>query len=112
MREQEGEEERSDGEAMVFFFCLCGPDFIFFLSQLLLFSLSLSRRDALDTGPEGEGSISLCVQQQGRSGDERDDAEEEECRSSSVFFVFVRCNGDDGDDDDDECSTFQCVVGT
>lgn len=82
-------------------------------SFLLPLSLSLFlRRDALDTGPAGEGSACLHGQQQGSSGDD-----EEECRSSSVFsvfFVFVLRDGDDGDDEDndDECSSLRCVVGT
>ena len=80
-------------------------------SSSLFLSLSF-HKNALDIGPAGEGNSALGVQrhQGSSSGDERGDAEKEECRS--FIFAFGRDSppgvGDDGDGGG--CSPFRCVV--
>ena len=80
-------------------------------SSSLFLSLSF-HKNAIDIGPAGEGSSALGVQrhQGSSSGDERGDAQKEECRS--FIFAFGRDSppgvGDDGDGGG--CSPFRCVV--
>jgi len=80
-------------------------------SSSLFLSLSF-HKNAIDIGPAGEGSSALGVQrhQGSSSGDERGDAEKEECRS--FIFAFGRDSppgvGDDGDGGG--CSPFRYVV--